>query len=128
MRLSERQMIFTKNVACLIQYAEILGIGLTFGEAYRTPSQIVLNFYGYIVYYAGGKVRLNKSRKLSHTLLSLHGDRLAVDFNFFIDGKLTYKKADVEELGDYWESLHPDNRWGGYFENLVDTPHFQMAR
>jgi hypothetical protein len=28
-------------------------------------------------------------------------------------------------LGAYWVSLHPKNRWGGNFSNLVDCPHFE---
>ena len=88
MRLSEKQMIFTKNIGYLISEADCLGIGLTFGHAWRdkeTQRRLV-------------------DRKLSKTMKSKHLDRLAVDFNFFINGKLTYKKEDIQVLGDYWES------------------------
>ena len=40
----------------------------------------------------------------------------------------TEMKPDTEilaPLGAYWESLHPKNRWGGNFSNLVDCPHFE---
>lgn len=133
MKLSEKQQIFTFNIACLIHYAHSLEIGLTFGEAYRTPSQILLNFYGYEIVKGGVLgISLRKSRRLSRTLFSKHADRLAIDFNFFINGKLTYDFHKIASLGKYWESLHPDNVWGGDFnkdgiENgFVDTPHFEM--
>ena len=45
--------------------------------------------------------------------------------NFFKDGKIIWDKATIEPLGIYWESLHPKNRWGGHFSNLVDCPHFE---
>ena len=133
MKLSEKQQIFTRNIGCLIQYATELEIGLTFGEAYRTQSQILLNFFGYEVVKGGVLgIKLQKSRKLSKTLLSRHADRLAVDFNFFINGKLTYDFHKAVALGKYWESLHPNNVWGGDFnkngieDGFVDTPHFEM--
>ena len=35
MKLSEKQAIFSKNIASLIVYAGLLGIDLTFGDAFR---------------------------------------------------------------------------------------------
>lgn len=135
MKLSQQQQIFSKNIAMLILFAHYYGIGLTFGEAHRTWSQILLNYFGYKVEKGGVLgIRLVKTKRLSRTLRSLHADRLAVDFNFFVDEKLTYNFETVKVLGDYWESLHPANTWGGDFnkdgiENgFVDTPHFQMDR
>ncbi len=133
MRLSEKQRIFTFNIACLIHYAYSIDIELTFGEAHRTQSQILLNYFGYEIVKGGVLgIKLQKSRKLSRTLLSKHADRLAVDFNFFINGKLTYDYYKLTALGTYWESLHQDNVWGGDFnkngvkDGFVDTPHFEM--
>ncbi|WP_431129793.1 hypothetical protein [Flagellimonas flava] len=135
MTLSQRQRIFTKNIAELICYAYSIGIELTFGEAFRTQSQVYLNFFGLRVVKGGILgAKIVKSKRLSKTLHSRHQDRLAVDFNFFIDNQLTYDFDKIKPLGDYWESLDPDNRWGGDFnqddiENgFVDTPHFEMKR
>ena len=72
-------------------------------------------------------LKLVKSRKLSKTLRSLHADRLAIDFNFFIKGELTYDYDLIKPLGDYWESLDPNNKWGGNW-HYQDTPHFQMSK
>lgn len=116
MKLSEKQQVFTFNVSCLICHAWSMGIKLTFGEAYRTREQQLL-------YVQSGK---------SQTMNSNHLRRLAVDFNFFKDGNLTYKWDDIKPLGDYWESLHPSNRWGGDWnkndvkDGFIDSPHFEM--
>jgi hypothetical protein len=108
--LSGKQQIFTRNIASLIVYADMLEIKLTFGDAFR--NEFTQKEY----------VRLG----LSKTMNSYHRKRLAVDFNFFINGKLTYEKHKIAELGAFWEKLHPDNRWGGNFVGFVDSPHFQM--
>lgn len=116
MKLSQKQRIFTRNIACLIEYAYFIDIELTFGHAWRSLEE---------------QKRLKAEGK-SKTLNSKHLDRLAVDFNFFINGKLTYDFHKVKVLGDYWVSLHPDNRWGGDWnkngkpDGFLDTPHFEM--
>lgn len=117
MSLSKQQRIFTRNIAKLIEYAyDCLEIELTFGHAWRSLEE---------------QKRLKAEGK-SKTLKSKHLDRLAVDFNFFINGKLTYDYHKIKPLGDYWVSLHKDNRWGGDFnkngvkDGFIDTPHFEM--
>ena len=103
---------FLKDMAKLIYFADQQGIVLTGGELYRTKEQ-------QSIYVNTGK---------SKTMHSKHMERLAIDFNFFIKGVLTYKKSDIQVLGDYWESLNKSksstNVWGGNWKNFVDTPHF----
>ena len=123
MSLSKHQQIFTQNVAKLIIRANSLGINLTFGEAYRTKDQQFL-------YFNGKTIKDNKlvdTTPHSWTMHSNHLRRLAVDFNFFINGELTYdcKNPLLIELGRYWESLDPANRWGGFWTK-PDAPHFEM--
>ena len=110
MSLSSKQIIFSKNIASLIVYADLIGIDLTFGDAYR-------NEFTQKKYVELG---------LSKTMNSMHRKRLAVDFNFFINGELTYEKERLKELGKFWEGLHKKNRWGGNFKSFLDTPHFEM--
>lgn len=110
MRLSENQITFTLNISSLIMFANNVSVGLTFGDAYRSK-------YLQKHYLANGK---------SKTMNSMHLKRLAVDFNFFIGGKLTYDKDTLQSIGDFWESLHHKNRWGGNFKSFIDTPHFEM--
>ncbi|MFD1292627.1 M15 family metallopeptidase [Lutibacter holmesii] len=116
MKLSEHQRIFTFNISKLINYAYMNDMELTFGEARRTNEQ-------QLIYFQTGK---------SKTMRSNHLRALAVDFNLFIKGELTYKWEDVKLLGDYWETLHPANRWGGDWnkndikDGFIDAPHFEM--
>jgi hypothetical protein len=119
-----KQSIFLYNLAKLIIYAyDVLKLELTGGELYRTAEQQAL-------YIKQGKSK--KSR-------SLHQDRLAVDLNLFRDtnndGIKDYitDTAAYKQLGDYWVSLHPDNRWGGDFnkngkvdDKFLDGNHFEM--
>ena len=125
MGLSNYQQIFTINIAKLILYAESLGIELTFGDAYRSNSQMLLNYYGKKVVHKGRELFFADSKKVSWTLKSKHAKRLAVDFNFFINEKYTNTGEQIDILGAYWISLHTDNRWGGDFKNK-DKPHFEM--
>ena len=111
MSLREEQTAFTLDVAKLINYADEIGIELTFGEVQRTA-------YQQAKYVADGK---------SKTMNSKHIDKLAVDFNFFVGGRLTYDLEDVEQLGRYWESLDDKNE-AGMFWKFRDTPHFQRNR
>lgn len=116
MKLSTAQQIFTSNIAKLIVFAELKGFGLTFGEAFRTNEQ-------QLIYVQTGK---------SKTMDSKHLKRLAVDFNCFKNGNLTYDWNDIKVLGDYWESLNENNRWGGDWnkndikDGFIDVPHFEM--
>ena len=55
----------------------------------------------------------------------IHLKRCAMDLNFFKDGKIIWDKATISPIGQFWKSLHPKNRWGGEFSNLVDCPHFE---
>lgn len=111
MSLVAEQAEFLRHVCLLIDRATKAGFVVTGGELYRTPEQQQL-------YVKTGR---------SQTMNSLHLKRLAVDFNFFLDGKLVYDKQILAPLGAYWESLHPLNSWGGNGIKLVDTPHFSRG-
>jgi len=109
MGLSQEQQIFVSHVARLILFANSKGVMLTFGEAYRTKEQ----------------QEIHVKNGASKTMLSKHLDRLAIDFNFFINGQLVYEKEKLTEIGAYWESLDIKNRWGGNFKSILDVPHFE---
>jgi hypothetical protein len=111
MSLVAEQAAFLLDVGKLVQYATSLGFVVTAGEMYRTPEQQE-------IYVKTGR---------SQTMNSLHLQRLAIDFNFFKEGKLVYDKVALAPLGLYWESLHPLNSWGGNGKKLVDTPHFSRG-
>lgn len=96
--LRQKQSRFVRLVARLIVEAEARGYELTFGEAWRTPEQAAANA-------ARGIGIVN----------SLHGQRLAVDFNLFKAGRWLQSTQAHRPLGEFWESLAPDCRWGGRF-------------
>jgi len=63
--------------------------------------------------------------KTGHIKNSAHYDRLAIDLNLFKDGVYLTATEDHRTLGEYWESLDPDCRWGGRFR---DGNHYEMLR
>lgn len=114
MSLVREQSSFLLHVAELIRKASELGFLVSAGELYRTPEQQALH------------VKNGRSK----TMNSQHLKRLAVDLNFFreqANGEyvLTYEVAELQALGNYWESLDPANRWGGNWNSFKDTPHFE---
>ena len=105
-----QQAIFAKNVALLIQFIFNSGYYCTLGEAFRTHEQA-------LIYAANGQGIVD----------SQHCDRLAIDLNLFsLKGKYKKKTEDYLHFGEYWEKLHPDNRWGGRWKHRPDGNHFQM--
>ena len=109
LKLSDIQYLFLQDVCKLIGYCKVHEIKVTIGEAYRT------------LYQQKEYVRTGKSK----TITSMHLQRLAIDLNFFIDGKYTKKKKDIENIGSYWEGLSPFNVWGGRWG--WDANHFQRS-
>ena len=109
MSLVATQAEFLLHMGKLVEHATSLGFRVTAGELYRTPEQQE-------IYMKTGR---------SQTMNSLHLQRLAVDLNFFKDGKLTYDIPTLKPVGDYWESLDPKNNWGGNWKSFKDVPHFE---
>ncbi|CRY22492.1 MULTISPECIES: M15 family metallopeptidase [Yersinia] len=107
MTLSEKQAVFTLMIAQLINWAGNHNYRLTFGEAWRTPEQAALNA-------KNGKGIAN----------SLHTQRLAVDFNLFINGQYQTSTEAYKPLGEYWESI--GGTWGGRFKSNPDGNHFSL--
>ena len=110
------QAAFLLDACRLIKFATESGFTVTGGELFRTVEQ--------------QKIYVQTGR--SKTMLSDHLRRLAVDLNFFKEGKLIYDRQQLAPLGHFWESLHPKNRWGGNFDRdwskedrFKDVPHFE---
>ncbi len=103
MSLSKKQQRFTLCIGKLIIYAHSKGYGLTQGDGYRDP-----------------KVHGEFGEKKSYSAAnSVHKIRLADDLNLFIDGKYVPDGNHPAwlDLGEYWESLDLDARWGGRFND-----------
>lgn len=111
MSLVIEQAAFLLDVCKLIQRATELGFTVTGGELARTIEQQE-------IYVKSGR---------SKTMNSIHLKRCAIDLNFFQDNKLTYDTGVLKPIGDYWESLHPKNKWGGNWKSFKDVPHFQRT-
>jgi hypothetical protein len=60
---------------------------------------------------------------LEHKVNSLHYDKCAADLNLFKDGKFLLATEDHRPFGDFWESLHPNCRWGGRYN---DGNHYEI--
>lgn len=107
MTLRQKQSLFSFLLAKLVLYAYEMGFELTEGESYRTPEQAELNEKNGI----GIKD-------------SLHTKRLAKDYNLFKDGLWLTDSESHRILGDYWETLHPNCRWGGRWR---DGNHYEFT-
>lgn len=109
MGLRDRQVVFSRDLAKLINKAFEMGYEVTMGECLRPIEMQQL-------YIKQGK---------SQTMNSNHLKKLAVDLNLFIDGKLCTLQQ-IKPLGDWWESLDSKHKWGGNWKTLQDSPHFEL--
>jgi hypothetical protein len=110
MYLEDEQQVFTENVCKLLEFIVRKGYHVTLGEAYRTHEQALI--------YAKEGLGIKNS---------LHCERLAIDLNIFTaDEKQLTNVEDFRPFGEYWESLHKHNRWGGNFKTRPDADHFEM--
>ena len=114
MGLSTKQQEFTRCVSQLINFATAQGFGLTFGDAYRDKR--AHGDFGSKYGYSAAS--------------SVHKKRLAVDLNLFVDDKYITDGGCEEYLmlGNAWERMHPDARWGGNFKgkSANDANHFSF--
>jgi hypothetical protein len=111
MNLVAEQNAFLGDVAKLIEfiYNSDNGMLITAGELFRTN-------YQQTEYVKNG---------LSNTMFSNHCRRLAIDLNFIQNGNIIDDKEKLLIYGDFWESLSPENRWGGNFSTIYDPGHFE---
>jgi hypothetical protein len=110
MSLVNEQHEFMLDFAKLISYcANTPNLKVSGGELHRTAEQQQ-------IYVKTGR---------SKTMNSKHLQRLAIDLNFFIDGKLCYDIPKLEHIGKYWESLSPKNSAGMFWRSFKDVPHFE---
>jgi len=108
-KLSEKQRKFTIMIGKLIAWGYVRGYELTFGHAWRDEET----------------QRRMVEKGLSKTMYSKHRNRLAVDFNLFIDGEYVTGAYSYTPLGERWEML--GGHWGGRFEGLCDANHFEFG-
>jgi hypothetical protein len=111
MRLGAKQELFSRNLNKLISWVyEHTAFEIRRGEALRPA--IMQRHY----------VKVGRSK----TMNSQHGKKLASDLFFFLNGHFILSSQKLQSIGDYWESLNPNNRWGGNWKSFKDVPHFEM--
>jgi hypothetical protein len=113
MTLIEKQKLFPRLLAKLIEHVYANGYELTLGEVWRSDATAALN------------AKLGKGIKNS-----LHIRRLAVDINLFKNGVWLKDTKDYKWLGTWWKALGGaafETAWGGDFSKLPDGCHFSIA-
>jgi hypothetical protein len=105
MTLHEKQVLFARLLARLIQQSFALGYEITVGEVWRSDATAEL--------YA------QQGKGISH---SLHRKRLAVDLNLFKNGIYLSASEDYRLLGEWWEAQDSECRWGGRFKDAQGKP------
>jgi hypothetical protein len=98
--LGERQETFSRLIAKLIIKMYDMGYAVRCGDFWAKPRN-----------------------PLEHMKDSLHYDKCAGDLNLFQNGKWLKDTKDHAAFGDYWESLHPNCRWGGRYG---DGNHYEI--
>jgi hypothetical protein len=131
--LREKQSRFARQLPRLIDYAGSLGYDVTLGEVYRSDEQAEIHAIG-----AAGREQVAQLIERQFPLLakkirnntgngirnSLHTKRLAIDLQLFdTAGRWITEEYPYSLIGEFWESLGKDYRWGGRFG---DTPHFSI--
>lgn len=132
MTLREQQSVFVKNKGLLIAYVYSMGYELSDGEAKRSDEQAEINALGKTGREAvcqliegafpalARKIRNNTGNGIRN---SVHELGLAQDYNLFKDGVYLEGTEAHRQFGEYWEKLHPLNRWGGRWG---DGNHYSM--
>ena len=93
--LRERRCEFSLDLASLLIYADRRGYGAAVHWVYRNEAA---------------------NESVSGVSNSNHLEGLAADINLYDPaGQWLANTADHEWLGDYWESIRPENRWGGRY-------------
>jgi hypothetical protein len=98
---SKNQRLFVALTCKWLVWVHKNGYELTEGDGYRDP-RVFGNF--------GERKGYGESQ-------SYHKLRLAHDWNLFINGRYQTATEAHRPLGEYWESLHPRNRWGGRYND-----------
>lgn len=113
MTLNQYQQAFCALVAHFIIELNRRGYGVTFGEAWRSPTEAAIN-----------------AKEKTGIRDSLHCERLAVDLNLFKEGHWLTTKEEYREAGELWEAQSQTDLyklvWGGNFKE-PDSDHFSMS-
>jgi hypothetical protein len=101
MTLKEARIVFSFYFTKLCQKASELGFDYAYDE-------------------------ITQHQKKGHMAGSLHYSGCAGDLILYKNGIWLKKTEDYQELGEYWELLNSDCKWGGRF-TTPDGGHFSFA-
>jgi hypothetical protein len=105
--LGDRQRILMRCISRLIDEIHRRGYECTGGDLKRDKR----------VFGVMGEAKGYGSPSSNHKL------GCAIDINLFIDGEYLQMTEDHRPFGEYWESLDPQCRWGGRFQ---DGNHYEV--
>ena len=121
MNLNALQFEFSRNVPALVLHIYEQDYTCSYGDTWAFNLWPVINLLERI----GTNEKLVKFlRSKTHKINSLHYKRLAIDINLFHNGTYLTKTSDHKFAGDFWESLHIQNRWGGRYR---DGNHYELV-
>lgn len=122
-KTSDRQARHNYLSARLQVWAFERGFKLTDGDAYRPPS--VYGEYGVDQGCAGyGNIRSQHKKRMARDNILFLGATMGKD-GFLHGGEYATQTDQYRALGRYWESLHPECRWGGRYN---DGNHFETVK
>ena len=108
MTLNAKQVEFTRTIAYFLVWCAENDYEVIGAELYRTQEQAD--------WYA------SQDRGIAN---SVHTKKLALDIFRYVNGRISWKNEDYEEMGEKWKSMHPLARWGGDFRRK-DSVHFSF--
>lgn len=135
--LGQKRDRFTRALAeWILAVNQLPGHTLRLCEALRSDEQSEINAIGnggrkaLVSYLMPAYPELAKriaNNTGSGIRTSLHGDGLAADLQLFVEGKWISDGDDPHwvKVGEMWEAMGPDHRWGGRFKdgNHVSLEH-----
>jgi len=86
-------------------------------------AKLIIKIYDMGYQVRMGEVLAKRRTPLEHKEYSLHYIKCAADLNLFKDGVFLEWTGDHQVFGDYWETLHPNCRWGGRYN---DGNHYEI--
>ena len=125
MRKYSKRELFMRDFQKLLQFCHERGYGVTQGEGYRTKEQQLIHRFGWR--FIKDRWKKLADKVCSKVTESQHQRRLADDIYIWdpFDGSKEISDAQWFEVGAYWESLSPMNRWGGRYG--VKTPYTKLG-
>lgn len=143
MNLVDKRIVYTQDLALLLQYGRALGFRILLDETMRSRDQAKWNAThcrvvnpktgkrcGENVTFHSKAYALSGGRRIRHEFKpigiakSVHCSGLGADLYVIEDGKISNDREKYAKLGAFWKSLRDGNCWGGDFKGFADLGHF----